>query len=143
VQFLVVTADASTGECQTRLVPDAGQGASRLIDAFRIDGPLAPVTEATSVWRDPAEFGVHVRPGQASWSVFRQAPGEHHALHHTDTIDLDTVLAGSVRLTAGGVDTELHAGDCVLLAGVPHSWLAGDDGCVLSVVFLGAARVQR
>jgi hypothetical protein len=95
VQFLVVDADPATGEARARRLPETTTGATQLADAFLLGARLAPVPDAGSVRRDPAEFGVRAAAGRTSWTVFRRRPGKHHPLHHTDTytVDLETVLA--------------------------------------------------
>jgi quercetin dioxygenase-like cupin family protein len=59
-------------------------------------------------------------------------------MHHTDTIDYDIVLAGSVELTLGDGVHPLEAGDCVVIAGIDHAWRAGPQGASMSVTLLGS-----
>src|ERR1700682_2301941 len=40
-----------------------------------------------------------VAPGLARWIVVEYEPGAGFPAHHTDTIDFDTVLAGTLELT--------------------------------------------
>jgi quercetin dioxygenase-like cupin family protein len=140
MQFLVADTDPATGATRLRHIDDPGEGPVHLVEGFSLDGLVAPSAAEASTAVDITDFGVQADPGRLSWSVFRQAPGQLYPLHHTDTVDVDTVLAGSTWLTAAGIETELQAGDCVLIAGVPHAWRAGPGGCVLSVAFHGAPR---
>jgi quercetin dioxygenase-like cupin family protein len=58
-------------------------------------------------------------------------------MHHTDTVDFDTVLSGSVELTLGDGMHQLAAGDSVVMTGVDHAWRAGPEGCRLNVMSIG------
>jgi quercetin dioxygenase-like cupin family protein len=76
-------------------------------------------------------------PGLTRWMVIDFEPGGSFAMHHTDTVDYDTVLAGSIDLTLDDGVHPLGPGDCVVMNGVDHDWRAGPDGCRLSVVAIG------
>jgi len=78
-----------------------------------------------------------VPPGHTHWVVSRWSPHEEAATHHSDTIDLDVVLEGSINLQLDDGHHHLVPGDCVVITGVDHAWKAGPDGCTLSVVLLG------
>ena len=78
-----------------------------------------------------------IAPGLVRWMVLEYGPGMTFDLHHTDTLDFDIVLAGSVELTLDDGVHELRPGDCVVMTGVDHGWRAGRDGCRLSVVAIG------
>jgi hypothetical protein len=101
-------------------------------------GALEPRPDGTGELLD-----LGVRPGRLQWVVSRWAPGATAAgagpsgLHHTDTIDLDLVLAGSIELVLADGPHLLEAGDAAVVRGVDHGWRAGPDGCTLSVVLLG------
>src|SRR5262245_22275095 len=43
-------------------------------------------------------FDLGVAPGLASWIVVEYAPNAEFMTHHTDSIDLDTLLSGRVEL---------------------------------------------
>jgi hypothetical protein len=58
-------------------------------------------------------------------------------MHHTDTLDFDIVLAGSVELLLDDGAHPLGPGDCVVVSGVDHAWSTGSDGCSLSIVTVG------
>jgi hypothetical protein len=58
-------------------------------------------------------------------------------MHHTDTVDLNLVLSGSIDLI---LDTGVHTlmpGDCVVITGIDHAWRAGPSGCQISGIMLG------
>ena len=80
---------------------------------------------------------VQVPPGIAQWVVVDYEPGGVQEWHHTDTIDFNHVLSGSIDLTLDDGVHHLEAGDGAVVNGVDHAWQAGADGCRLSVLFLG------
>jgi len=80
---------------------------------------------------------VQVPPGIAQWIVIDYEPGGIQEWHHTDTVDFDLVLQGSIDLTLDDGVHHLDAGDGAVINGVDHAWQAGPDGCRLSVLFLG------
>jgi quercetin dioxygenase-like cupin family protein len=75
--------------------------------------------------------------GAIRWTVIDYAPAAAFSMHHTDSVDLETVLAGSVELTLGDGVHQLCAGDSVLVTAVDHAWRAGPAGCRLSVMSIG------
>jgi quercetin dioxygenase-like cupin family protein len=138
-RFLVLEADPDTGVPRIRVLPVPDYGPISVTTGESLTEPIGPA-QPESAPLDLSAFGIQVAPGRLCWTVFRQQPGEEYALHHTDTIDVDTVLAGLVTLRAGGAEAELRAGDCVLVLGAAHAWTAGPSGCVLSVAFIGVQR---
>src|SRR4029077_11650258 len=80
---------------------------------------------------------VLVAPGLARWNLVEYQPDLAWPVHHTDSIDFDVVLSGSVDLILDDGPHLLGPGDCVVVTGVDHAWRAGPDGCQLSVVTLG------
>lgn len=79
-----------------------------------------------------------VTPGAINWMTIEYAPGTTLTMHHTDTLDFDTVLSGSVELVLDDGVHLLAPGDSVVVTGIDHGWRAGPDGCRLSVVAIGA-----
>jgi hypothetical protein len=69
----------------------------------------------------------------SSW----EPDSERTTIHHTDTVDLDLVVTGSIDLLLDDGAHHLDTGDCVVITGVDHGWRAGAEGCTLSVVLLG------
>ena len=86
---------------------------------------------------DVLDLGVPA--GAIHWWVSEYAPGARFSMHHTDTVDLDVVLSGSVDLILDDGEHPLAAGDSVVVTGVDHGWRAGPEGCRLSVVTIGAS----
>ena len=58
-------------------------------------------------------------------------------MHHTDTLDFDLILDGSVELILDDGTHLLRAGDCVVMTGVDHGWRASSDGCTTAALALG------
>jgi quercetin dioxygenase-like cupin family protein len=79
-----------------------------------------------------------VPPGAMRWTVVDYAPGAGFSMHHTDTVDLDVVLSGSVDLILDDGEHPLAPGDSVVVTGVDHAWRAGPQGCRLGVMTIGA-----
>ena len=92
--------------------------------------------------RPPGTTGVDrnlgVAPGLVHWAITQFPPHLERPMHHTDTVDFDLVLAGSIDITLDDGVHRLEPGDCVVVNGVDHAWKAGPEGCTLSVVLLGS-----
>ena len=78
-----------------------------------------------------------VAPGCTRLITVVWPPGLTAEMHYTDTIDVDTVLAGSVDIILGDGRHHLEVGDTVIVAGVDHAWEAGPSGATVSVMLLG------
>jgi quercetin dioxygenase-like cupin family protein len=78
-----------------------------------------------------------VEPGLARWALIEWEAGLEVPNHHTDTLDFDVVLGGTVELILDDGAHALSVGDCVVVTGVDHSWRVGPDGCRMSVVVIG------
>jgi quercetin dioxygenase-like cupin family protein len=76
-------------------------------------------------------------PGLLRWMVVEYAANASTPMHHTDTLDLGTVLSGSVDLVLDDGAHRLEVGDLVVMTGVDHAWRAGPDGCRLNVILVG------
>jgi hypothetical protein len=85
-----------------------------------------------------ADLDLDVPPGFVRWTFVHFEPGQRADMHHTDTIDLDTIIFGSIDLVLDDGPHHLEAGDCVVVTGVDHEWLAGPEGCSWSVVMIGS-----
>src|SRR5687767_13471296 len=83
-----------------------------------------------------------VMPGMCSWVLWRFEAGGEYPMHHTDTLDFDVVLGGSVELLLDDGPHLLRPGDCVVMTGVDHSWRAGGQGCLISGVAFGSERTS-
>ncbi len=78
-----------------------------------------------------------IPPGLVRWMVVELGPGSETPMHHTDTLDLQTVLSGRVELILDDGAHPLEQGDMVVLTGVDHAWRGGPEGCTLSAVLIG------
>jgi mannose-6-phosphate isomerase-like protein (cupin superfamily) len=81
------------------------------------------------IFEDPGDYSFE--PGQASlevpegvvrWCVASFGPGYASKMHHTDSIDLNTVLSGELTLVLEAEAILLRPGDSVLVPGLEHSW---------------------
>jgi quercetin dioxygenase-like cupin family protein len=118
---------------EVALDPVPAQPGFWLSDVFETSS-LPPATNPAG----PApRLDLALAPGAVRWQVFQYAPGQSYEMHHTDTVDLDIVLAGSIDLVLGDGSHRLEAGDGAVINGVDHAWAASAEGARLSVVFLG------
>ncbi|MCX2933569.1 cupin domain-containing protein [Mycobacterium sp. CVI_P3] len=78
-----------------------------------------------------------LEPGHVRWMVVEQGPNTETPFHHTDTLDLETVISGSVDLILDDGAHHLEAGDMVVMTGVDHAWKAGPDGYRMTAVLIG------
>ena len=80
-----------------------------------------------------------VAPGVLRWFRVPFSPNQVAEVHHTDTIDLHTIISGSVELLLDDGAHRLEPGDTAMIAGVDHGWRAGAEGCLTSIVIIGTA----
>jgi quercetin dioxygenase-like cupin family protein len=78
-----------------------------------------------------------LEPGHARWMVIDLGSNSETPVHHTDTLDLETVLSGSVDLILDDGTHRLEAGDMVVMTGVDHGWKAGPEGCRMTAILIG------
>jgi quercetin dioxygenase-like cupin family protein len=76
-------------------------------------------------------------PGLPRLYVVDYMPSATTPLHHTDSVDFDVVLEGSVDVILDDGPHRLEAGDCVVVTGVDHGWQAGPEGCRSLVLVFG------
>jgi hypothetical protein len=140
MRLLVTGVDASGRSCAAQDGPVTLQGDASL------GGLLFSVLYATpSLPSIPTGGGraadlldLVVPPGAIRWTVIEYSPGAAFSMHHTDTVDFDVVLSGSVDLILDDGEHPLAGGDSVVVTGVDHAWLAGPEGCRLVVMTIGA-----
>jgi len=94
--------------------------------------PPPPRAEGTAPLIDQG-----IGPGLVRWMFVELGADSETPMHHTDTLDLQTVLSGSVDLILDDGSHRLEQGDLVVLAGVDHAWRGGPEGCRLSAVLIG------
>lgn len=129
-------------------VDEAGRSCVVSQDELTLD-QLAPgfamgIPYATTSNPPPARAGGQaplidqgIAAGLVRWMVIDLGADSETPMHHTDTLDLQTVLSGSVDLVLDDGAHHLEAGDLVVLTGVDHAWRAGPQGARLSAVLIG------
>ncbi len=96
--------------------------------------PPPPVPGGSALHRD-----LGVGEGLLHWRIVTWGPNFELPMHHTDTIDLDCVIEGSVDLLLDdGVHT-LGPGDCVVVPGVDHGWRTGATSCIIALALFGTS----
>ncbi|MBA4024717.1 MAG: hypothetical protein C0482_20370 [Gordonia sp.] len=78
-------------------------------------------------------------PGTVTWRIFAFHPGRATPFHHTDSIDISTVVDGTVEFAVDTESIALEAGDVVVVNGAGHSWNT-ELGCRLLVGMVGGNR---
>lgn len=86
---------------------------------------------------DDAWMDLGVGPGASRWVIVNFGPEYVSEMHHTSTLDYDTVVRGKVILELENGAVTLGAGDCAVIPGCMHRWRTGSDGCTMSAVTLG------
>lgn len=132
-----------------------GDGRSCAVSHDELDMPAdaGPITVAnlwaTSVSPPPprpaqsADFiDLGLAPGLIRWIAVAYEPGAETPKHHTDSLDTVVVVAGSITLELDDGPHELDHGDYVVMNGVDHKWIAGPEGCHLSVASIGTPPVD-
>ncbi len=138
-RFLVTGIDAAGRSCAARddqvMLGPALEG---LRYAMMYAAPAIP-TISTDGGRSADSLDLGVAAGAMDWKVLDYEPGMEFSMHHTDTVDFDTVLSGSIELILDDGRHLLAAGDHVVVTGVDHAWRAGPDGCRISIISLGVS----
>lgn len=83
------------------------------------------------------DHDLKLAPGHTRFFVFRVPSDRIIPMHHTDTVDYDVVVSGSVDLVLDRGDLHLEAGEAVVVPGVDHGWRPGPEGYVLAVTMIG------
>ena len=97
----------------------------------------APSPVISDGGRAAGTLDLGVPPGALNWKIIDYGPGVEFAMHHTDTVDLDLILAGSVELILDDGAHSMEVGDTAVVTGVDHAWRTGPEGCRLSVMSFG------
>ncbi len=97
--------------------------------AYTADGPVPTILPCTT---GAQLLAGHSAPGTFSAAVFGWKPGMYTDAHRTISLDVDTVLEGSVILGLEDGEITLRKGDVVVLPGTVHTWRATEEhGLVL------------
>jgi hypothetical protein len=138
-RFLVTGVDATGRSCAARDDEvTLGAALEGLRFAMMYAAPALPAI-STGGGRAADTFDLGVAVGAMDWKVLDYAPGMEFSMHHTDTVDFDIVLSGSIDLILDDGVHPLVAGDHVVVTGVDHAWRAGSDGCRMSIISLGVS----
>jgi quercetin dioxygenase-like cupin family protein len=134
---------ASADEVHTVLPP--GLDAPLVANLFTIDQVPPPARQPSVAHHTD----VRLPAGHARWMVIDHLPfdpgkGENHtsARHTTDAVDLVYVISGSAELILDDGEHEIGAGDCIVMAGVPHGQRARAEGCRFIAVSIGTPPID-
>jgi len=148
VRNLVTGIDSEGRSCiaeETEIVPEpVGEYSNlKMASLFRIEQSPPPA-------RPPAlaeTVDVQLPPGHIRWMIVEHEPASADdsstataTMHHTDTVDFVFVQQGSAEFLLQDGAHEVAAGDHIVTTGVDHAWRAGQDGCRLLVVSIGAPK---
>ena len=140
MRLLVTGVDETGRSCAVQDGPVALQGTASLSGMFFSMLYATPSLPSIADGGRVADKLDLVLPANAlRWAMIEYAPGTEFSLHHTDTVDFDVVLAGSVELVLDDGGHVLEVGDSVVITGVDHGWRAGPEGCRLNVLTIGAS----
>jgi hypothetical protein len=140
-RFLVTGVDASGRSCAARddeVTLQGGGGLEGILYSVLYAMPSLPSISAGG-GRAADAFDLGVGVGAMDWKMINYGPGMGFSMHHTDTVDFDIVLSGSIELILDDGGHPLAAGDSVVVTGVDHAWRAGPQGCRMSIISLGVA----
>ncbi|MGO9384346.1 MAG: cupin domain-containing protein [Mycobacterium sp.] len=140
-RLLITGVDASGRSCAARdelVALQGGPGLDGVLYSVLYAAPSLPAI-STGGGRVADLLDLAVATGAVRWTVIQYAPGAAFSMHHTDTVDFDVVLSGSVDLILDDGAHPLAPGDSVVVTGVDHAWRAGPQGCRLSVLTIGAS----
>ncbi len=124
---------------------DGRSGVGQIIER---SGPMTEET-ANKIFSGPVARTAHpdrqegfldISPGvgAAIWRIYEFSPGLVFDMHHTETVDFDVLVDGSMTLLLDHDEVGLAPGDGVLLRGDRHGWRAGVEGCRVLFALFGA-----
>ncbi|OZD00389.1 hypothetical protein CH281_18610 [Rhodococcus sp. 06-221-2] len=135
--FHFTTADGQHSRERVDNVPDLGPSSGLVAELWSntpgatVDGSIDPVS-------GDEPFKPNVKPGQVVLRQVSYGPGYRSPMHRTSSLDFNVVVAGSVTLIlSSGPGIAMEPGDSVVIPATEHAWLAGPDGCTVSVVNVG------
>ena len=142
-RFLVTGVDAAGRSCAAR---DDQVTLQPALDGLRYAvmyaAPSVPSISADG-GRAADAFDLGVAVGAMDWKVLDYAPGMEFSMHHTDTVDFDMVVSGSIELILDDGGHPLVAGDSVVVTGIDHAWRAGAQGCRISIISIGVSPTRQ
>jgi len=140
-RLLITGVDASGRSCaaQDGLISPQGDASPVGILYSVLYGTSSLPSISTGGGRVADLLDLGVPAGAIRWTMIEYLPGAAFSMHHTDTVDLDVVLSGSVELILDDGEHPLVSGDSVVVTGVDHAWRAGPEGCRLSIMTIGVS----
>lgn len=111
--------------------------------SFRND--VFALRETPPPQRPPARASYHetgLEAGHADFLVLQMPANIEHPMHHTDTLNFHTIVAGSLDVLLDDGPHRLDSGDSLVLPGIDHGWLAGAEGCTMTILNLGSIRPE-
>ena len=109
--------------------------------SFRTD--VFKLRETPPPQRPPGKASYHetgVGPGEADFLVLQMPANIEHPMHHTDTLNFHTIVAGHLDVLLDDGPHRLDSGDSLVLPGIDHGWRAGPAGCTMTILNLGSVR---
>ena len=109
--------------------------------SFRTD--VFKLRETPPPQRPPGKASYHetgVAPGHADILVLQMPANIEHPMHHTDTLNFHTIVAGHLDVLLDDGPHRLDSGDSLVLPGIDHGWRAGPAGCTMTILNLGSIR---
>jgi quercetin dioxygenase-like cupin family protein len=103
----------------------------------------SPADNMDEVDGSKREVGLAIKDG----TVFRVGqldPGDHSAMHRTNSVDYGIVLEGELDMEMdGGEVVHLKAGDVVVQRGTNHAWINNSDApCKMAWILIDAEPVR-
>jgi quercetin dioxygenase-like cupin family protein len=140
-RLLITGVDAAGRSCAAQDGPVTLQGDASpqgiLYSVLYATPSLPSISTGGGRVADILDLGVPT--GAIRWTVIEYAPGAEFSMHHTDTVDFDVVLSGSVELILDDGGHPLTVGDSAVVTGVDHAWRAGPEGCRLNIMTIGVS----
>jgi quercetin dioxygenase-like cupin family protein len=139
--LLVTGVDASGRSCAAKDRPVTPQGdvGLRGILYSVLYAADSPPSIKSGGGRAADFLDLAVPPDSMRWTLIEYAPSAGFSMHHTDTVDFDVVLSGSVELLLDDGAHLLTVGDSAVVTGVDHGWRAGPQGCRLNIMTIGVS----
>jgi len=138
---IVTGVDGAGRSCVVREIVDPPvESVVRTHTIFETPGVIFDTAGHPAPARPPGHspwVDLHVDVGLARWIIVQWPPGLTASMHHTDTVDFDACLSGTIELILDDGPHRLDAGDCAVVTGVDHAWQAGPDGCTMAVLLVG------
>jgi mannose-6-phosphate isomerase-like protein (cupin superfamily) len=142
MRFLITGIDDEGGSC---LVTDRPP----TIVPFESGGIQVELATATESCppppRPPGRGGLVPMPGEPGivrWNFISFPADTKTAVHHTDSVDFNVVLEGSVFIVLDDGPHRLDKGDAIVVNGVDHGWQTAASGCRMSTVIIATPPLE-